>query len=168
MTTGTTVVQEFTDIFRTEHRAVRDLLLELVDAFRGRDPERARSLISAIAAATGPHFRYEEEAMYPQLVDIFGDAYVDKLLADHDGAIRNARELLDLAGNSVLTAEQADRGVELTRQILPHVSDCDGLSIMVETLPEEAVGRILTARRAARAAGLDLLTWAATERDRGA
>ena len=31
--------------------------------------------------------------MYPQLTGIVGDAYAGKLLADHDGAIRNAREL---------------------------------------------------------------------------
>lgn len=66
--------------------------------------------------------------MYPQLTGIFGDAYVGKLLADHDGAIRNAREMLWLAGNDALTEEQAKRGAGLTREILPHVCDCDGLT----------------------------------------
>jgi len=161
-------VQEFTEVFRTEHRQVRDLLLGLAGAFGDRDAGRARALVAAVARAADPHFRYEEEAMYPQLTGIFGDAYVGKLLADHDGAIRNARELLWLAGHDELTEEQAGRGTELTRRILPHVSDCDGLTIMVETLPDEAVGRILSARKAALDAGLDLLTWAATARHRRA
>lgn len=142
-------------------------MLELAGAFGDRDAGRARALIVAVAEATGPHFRYEE-AMYPQLTGIFGDAYVGKLLADHDGAIRNARELLWLAGHDELTAEQAGRGTELTRQILLHVSECDRLAIMVETLPDDLVGRILRARKAALDAGLDLLTWAATARDRRA
>lgn len=163
-----TAVEEFTEVFRAEHRQVRDLLLGLTRAFRERDAEHARSLVAAIAVATGPHFRYEEEAMYPQLTGIFGDTYVSKLLADHDGAIRNARELQRLAGRETLTEEQAEQGVGLAQQILPHVSDCDGLAIMIETLPGEAVSRILTTRSAALEANLDLLTWAATERARRA
>ncbi|MER7545237.1 hemerythrin domain-containing protein [Spirillospora sp. NPDC127506] len=161
-----TPVQEFTDAFRTEHRGVRDLLLDLVEAFRARDTGRVRELVAAVDAATGPHFRYEEESMYPRLVDIFGDEYVDKLLADHDGAIRNVRSLYSLAEHDRLTPRQAEDGIELTRRILPHVSDCDGLSIMVETLPEDTVNAILATRRDARAAGLDLLTWAETARER--
>lgn len=161
-----TVVQEFTDIFRTEHRAVRDLLLDLVESFQGRDAERVRSLVAAIDAAMGPHFRYEEESMYPRLVAIFGETYVEKLLADHDGAIHNIRELYRLGDRESLTEADAERGVELTRQILPHVSDCDGLSIMVETLPDETVTTILTTRRNARSAGLSLVNWAETDRER--
>jgi hypothetical protein len=161
-----TLVQEFTEVFRTEHRGVRDLLLDLVEAFRLRDTERVRELVAAVDAATGPHFRYEEESMYPQLVAIFGAEYVAKLLADHDGAIRNVRRLYGLAEHDRLTPRQAERGIALTRRILPHVSDCDGLSIMVETLPDETVDAILATRRDARAAGLNLLTWAATARER--
>ena len=71
---------------------------------------------------------------------------------------RAVRDLVD----AFRADEQAARGTELTRQILPHVGDCDGLSIMVETSPEERVDRMLTARPAARGAGLDLLTWATT------
>ncbi|NKZ07468.1 hemerythrin domain-containing protein [Actinomadura latina] len=160
------LVQEFTDVFRTEHRGVRDLLLDLVEAFRVRDTERIRELVAAVDTATGPHFRYEEESMYPELVAIFGDEYVAKLLADHDGAIRNVRRLYALAEHDRLTPRLAEHGIELTRQILPHVSDCDGLSIMVETLPEETVESILATRRDARAAGLNLLAWAATARGR--
>jgi hypothetical protein len=163
-----TAVQEFTEVFRAEHRQVLDLLLALARAFGDRDPGQARTLIAAVAEATGPHFRYEEEAMYPQLTGIFGGAYIGKLLADHDGAIRNARELVRLAGHDELTGQQAERGAELTRQILPHVSDCDGLTIMVETLPEETVSRILAVRKAALEANLDLLTWAAGPRERRA
>lgn len=90
------------------------------------------------------------------------------LLADHDGAIRDARELLALVEHNELTAEQSERGIELTRRILPHVSDCDGLTIMVETLPHDVVNEILWTRQAALDAGLDLLDWAAATRERPA
>jgi hypothetical protein len=163
-----TALQEFTDVFRAEHRQVRDLVLELVGAFHERDIEWALTLGIAVATATGPHFQYEEEAMYPELRDIFGEAYVARLLAHHDGAIRNVREVLGLARQATLTEEQAERGARLAREILPQVSDCEGLTIMVETLPDELISQILAARNAALGANLDLLTWADTQRPRGA
>lgn len=49
---------------------------------------------------------------------------------------------------------------------MPHVSDCDGLSIMVERLPTEKVQSILDARDHSLRAGLDLLQWAKQVRTR--
>ena len=45
---------------------------------------------------------------------------------------------------------------------------CDGLSIMVERLPESQVEEIFAARDGSRDANLDLLTWAAMIRPRPA
>lgn len=160
------LTDQFTRIFREEHRIVRDTLLDLIDAFKARDRERARSLLQQAAAFVGPHFRYEEEALYPALVTIFGPEYIEKLLTDHDGAIRTAAELVDLAGKESLTDAEVMRATRDVQRILPHVSDCDGLSIMVERLPEETVQRILDVREKARQEGLDLLTWANTVRAR--
>lgn len=161
-------MQEFTEVFRAEHRDVRDLLLDLVDAFEDGDVERARALVRAVDAATGPHVRYEEEAMYPQLAGIFGATYVDALLAANDAVIRDVQGLYALARHDVLDPGRRARGMRLARRVLCHLSGCDGLSIMVETLPDERVAGILAARRSARAAGLRLLGWAATSRRRTA
>ncbi len=157
---------DFTRLFREEHRAVRDALLDLVEALRARDFERARALLGRTAALTGPHFRYEEEVLYPSLTPIFGEGYVRKLLTDHDRAIGIAAKLAGQLEAATLTEEQAEEAVRLVRRILPHVSDCDGLSIMVERLPEEQIAGILAARNEARAANLDLLRWANEVRKR--
>src|SRR5574340_164669 len=95
------LVSEFTETFRGEHRQVRDRLLELIEAFGQRDRARIGSLPEQVARLTGPHFRYEEESLYPALVDIFGPDYIDKLLADHDQAIANAARLVELAGREI-------------------------------------------------------------------
>jgi len=95
--------------------------------------------------------------MYPGLVRIFGRPYVEKLYSDHDGAIRSAERLVELAGEDRWTDELVREPVGLVRGILPHVSDCDGLSIMVERLPENSVRAILDARERCNEAGLDLL-----------
>ncbi|MCZ7682965.1 MAG: hemerythrin domain-containing protein [Sandaracinaceae bacterium] len=154
------LASRFSGIFRDEHRAVRDALLELIEAIEGRRVERARALLGRIAELTGPHFRYEEEAMYPGLVRIFGRPYVQKLYADHDGAIASAGRLVELVGRDGWSDELVQEGVGLVRGILPHVSDCDGLSIMVERLPDDSIRAILDARDRCNEDAVDLIRWA--------
>ena len=159
----------FTQVFRQEHRIIRDTLLDLVQAFQDRDRQRICALLSAIARLTGPHFRYEEESMYPALTGIFGEEYIQKLLRDHDRAIEVAEELVQLSSKAELTDQDVLAAIRLIRgSVMPHVSDCDGLSIMVETLPETQVQNILDSRRQSLAANLNLLTWAKTVRRRPA
>jgi hypothetical protein len=119
-----------------------------------------------VAAVAGPHFRYEEEALYPALVEIFGEEYVQKLLGDHDRAIGNAKRLIELARKDPLTDNDVAEAIRLLRMILPHVSDCDRLSIMVERISKPKVQAILTARDRSLSAGLNLLEWADQVRGR--
>lgn len=160
------LADRFAEVFRQEHRQVRDLLLDLIQAFEDRDLPQVRELLGRVAALTGPHFRYEEEALYPALTRIFGVGYIEELFRAHDRAIAGARRLVELAGKDQLTDDEVAEAVGIVRGILPHVSDCDGLSIMVERLPEAQVQEILERREASLAAGLDLLTWAETVRRR--
>jgi hypothetical protein len=160
------LADDFTAMFRAEHRQVRDVLLGLIEAFGARDRSRVSTLLAETARLTGPHFRYEEEALYPVLSRIFGSPYIEHLFEEHDGAIGRARALVALAESDQLTDEDAARAVRLVREILPHVSDCDGLSVMVEVLPAEPVRSVFAARDRAFEAGLGLLEWADTIRGR--
>lgn len=163
---ATALADEFATIFREEHRQVRDALLALASAFENRDNDRARELLTTIATLTGPHFRYEEESLYPALVELFGDSYVDKLLRDHDLAIGRAGRLVELADAEPLGDDEVAEAIGDVRAILPHVSDCDGLSIMVEVLPSSATVAILESRERSLKANLDLLAWATGPRGR--
>lgn len=160
--------EQFAQIFRDEHRKVRDTLLDLILAFQKRDKARIQSLLNQAAIYTGPHFRYEEEALYPALVEIFGDEYIQQLLADHDRVIGTAKKLIELASKDSITDEDVMEATRLIRKVLPHVSDCDGLSIMVERLPTEKVQVILDTRDYSLREGLDLLCWADQVRKRPA
>jgi len=160
------LTDQFTQIFRDEHRQVRDVLLDLIEAFRERDKARIQSLLNQTATYTGPHFRYEEEALYPALIEIFGQDYIEELLRDHDRAIGTAQRLIELAGQESIRDEDVSEATRLIRSILPHVSDCDGLSIMVERLPDETVQKILETRDRSLQAGLNLLQWTAQVRNR--
>jgi hypothetical protein len=160
------VANQFSTIFRDEHRAVRDALFELSDTFRRREPAESRGILARIATLTGPHFRYEEEVMYPSLVEIFGQEYVSKLYGDHNRLIDSAERLVQLTGKNDWTDEEVEEGLELVRGMLPHVSDCDGLSIMVERFSETTVKSILDARERCNQEGIDLLRWARELRKR--
>lgn len=163
---ATALADRFAQLFREEHRQIRDRLLDVLEAFKNRDLARARDLLGEISALAGPHFRYEEESLYPALTDLFGEEYIEELFQDHDRAIAGARRLVELAGKTDLTEDEVAEAVRIVRGILPHVSDCDGLSIMVERVPETSVQEILSRRDAARAENLDLMRWAEAVRGR--
>jgi Hemerythrin HHE cation binding domain len=155
---------QFGEVFKNEHRAICDALLNLIQAFRVRDLFGVRHFLKRAAALSGPHFRYEEESLYPALVAVFDEEQVQKLLVDHERAIDAARNLVRLAAQSELTEPDAEAGAKYARSLLPHVFECDGLSIMAELLPEQAVQQVLDARDRSRQANLDLLRWVDTVR----
>ncbi len=159
-------IEQFRELFRGEHREIRDSLLALLAAFEARDQRCAKTLLGTIGALCGPHFRYEEEALYPALVAIYGKLYIEHMLVEHDRAIIGALRLEKLAKKKPFDGTEARQATHIVRTVLPHVSDCEGLSIMVEVLPEKVARDILAARERARADNLDLAAWANDVRER--
>ena len=101
-----------------------------------------------------------------RLVPIFGAGYVEKLLSDHHDSIATAARLVELAHRERLSGPEAEEAAARVRGILPHLRDCDGLSIMVELLPDEQIEAVLDTRARSLEAGLGLLEWAAELRAR--
>lgn len=159
-------VERFTEVFRAEHRTIRDLLLKLHDAFQRRDREHARGLLEELGAEAGPHFRYEEEALYPALTGLLGEEYIEELSSEHDRAIGTARQLEEFAAKDPIPEDDVQRALRYIRSLLPHVINCDGLAIMVEKLPEEEVDAILAGREESLREGLSLRDWAEKLRGR--
>jgi len=151
------LANQFTEAFRDEHRQMRDMLLGLMDAIAANDIESVRQGIGEMAAHAGPHFHYEEQVLYPALAEIYGDDYVERLAAEHDAALEAVQELSELAEAEEITPEQAGYGLELVRRLLPHVSDRDGLAVIVEVLPEETVQEIMRGREKSKRAGKTLI-----------
>ncbi len=151
-------VDQFNQVFRDEHRQLRDMLLGLIEAFESRDTERARQGIEEMAAHAAPHFQYEQEALYPALADVHGDTYVEKLLEEHAQALEAAVQLAELAEQEELDEQAVEYGLELVRQLLPHVSDRDGLAVMVEVLEPEAIKRIHKAQKESKKRPVSLAT----------
>jgi hypothetical protein len=160
------LIDQFIADFRAEHRKIRDTLLELVNAFQDRDKPRIQTLVEQFAGQAGPHFRYEEEALYPAVAEITGRNFIEELLWDHDNAIAAIGKVQQMAVQEELSDEDLQHAAVLLRSMFLHTSNCDGLAIIVERLPEENIRSIVSAHARATAAGLPLLTWAAELRER--
>ncbi|MFO0795804.1 MAG: hemerythrin domain-containing protein [Candidatus Brocadiaceae bacterium] len=151
--------------FREDHRKVRDGLLELMEALQSKDIATARKILGKINVLVGPHFRYEEETLYPTLRVFLGE-YVDQLLKEHDGVIATARSCAALLKKDSLTDGEAKQAVSAARTLLIHVSNCDGLSILSERLNKKEIDTLSEKLAAARKAGVSLLDWADTIRNK--
>lgn len=151
--------------FKEEHRQVRDGLLELTDALQAKNVQRAREMMGQIDKLVGPHFRFEEEALYPALRVFLGE-YVDDLITEHDGVIATARAVAALLQKSELSDAEAREGAKNARALLVHVSNCDGLAILAERLSTFELAQLGEKLVAARKAGVPLLNWAESIRSR--
>jgi hypothetical protein len=156
--------ERFREMAHAEHREVRDILLALYDAFGKRNLKRAKALQKEFCAHSGPHFRYEEEALHPLLEPIVGKVQVEHLNREHDRAIVDSIYMGRLTSEKSLSGEEGRQGQRLVRRILPHVSDCDGLAVMVEKMKDGDIETILAAREASMKDNIALLEWASETR----
>lgn len=151
--------------FREDHRKVRDGLLDIIEALQSKDIEKASEILGTINVLVGPHFRFEEEALYNTLRVFLGE-YVDQLFKEHDGVIETARSCAQLLKQDSLTDEEAKQASDAARALLVHVSNCDGLAILSERLKPEELDQLADKFTAAREAGVSLLDWAETIRNK--
>lgn len=149
--------------FREDHRKVRDGLLKLGGAAERGDMKTARTTLGEIDALTGPHFRYEEEALYPAMKEFLGE-YVDRLIEEHGGAIDTAKVAAGLLSKPSLSKEEGMAVSKAARALLVHVSNCDGLNILAERFSKAKLDELADQFQKARDAGVPLLKWADTIR----
>ena len=145
--------------FREDHRKVRDGILEIIKLLEKKDVTGARKILGNINVLVGPHFRYEEEALYPTLRVFLGE-YVDQLISEHDGVIATARACAELLQKEALSDEEAKKAASAARALLVHVSNCDGLAILSERLSSDELKGLGVRLADARKEGVFLLDWA--------
>jgi len=160
-TTMQSGLAEFTEGFRNEHRAGRDAFLGIGEALRARDTARIGELMGRANELIGPHMQYEELVMYPELSVLFGREYVERMLSDHDRAFTVAATLMEIASKPEITDADVEVGNAAIQHLLPHVTDCDGLVLAIEVLPDDAQQRIFDARHQAFAGGITMMEWGA-------
>jgi hemerythrin len=152
-----------------DHKIVRDTLLEMVDTIRNKNVTKAFELLINLDKIGGPHFRAEEETMYPELKKFFGDQYYEKILTEHDTVINAAKKIAETLGKGSLTDQDAQQLIKIIQnEIMPHPITCSGLEILLERLTPAELNTIAENLAAARKADIPLLEWADSIRARKA
>lgn len=149
--------------FREDHRKVRDGILDITAALKSKDVEKAREILGNLNVLVGPHFRYEEEVLYPALRAFLGE-YVDQLLSEHDNVIETAKVCAGLLSKDQLTDQESEDAQKAAMALLIHVSNCDGLAILSERFTKEELDDLGDKFLASREKGVPLLEWADTIR----
>lgn len=158
------VEERVIETFQEEHRQTRDKCLELSDAIEEDDLDRAEQLVAEIDRAAGPHFQYEEDALYPALIPFFGEEKVKELVAEHDEAIEAAETLAELTSKDSLTEAEKQEALRALPDIMVHVSDCDGLTVYLEKADAEVFEAIEESMEEANEQGLTLTEYDETVR----
>lgn len=145
--------------FREDHRKVRDGLLSLIDALKSKDISKAREILGNLDKLLGPHFMYEEEALYPALRIFLGE-YVDELIKEHNKVIETSKKCVELLKKDKLNDDEAEEAASAARALLVHVSNCDGLAILTERLEDSDIKKLSEKYSSAREKGIGLIEWA--------
>lgn len=166
-------VQDPQQELQDDHKKALDGIFELLKALQERDVRRAREITGVVDLVSGPHWRWEEEALYPALRQ-FSDELVEGLMKEHDEFINAVAELTTLLRKTgrfkfrreVLAPQGWERARWLTQPLIYHLATCDGLIMWTEIMGEEERQTIKQAIFAARRDNIPLLTWAQNHRER--
>lgn len=154
---------------REDHKKVKEYLLELIEALNKKDAQRSLEILIMLDKLGGPHFRFEEETLYPALKKFFGEEYYQHLLKAHDRVIAAAKKIAEVLGKGTITEEEARTLVSTVRsEILPHPIECEGLALLADRLSKEELIAIAKNIQQSRDENVPLLEWAETIRGRKA
>ena len=146
--------------FKADHAKVRDSLLNLIEAINKRDASKALEILVYLDNLVGPHFRWEEESLYPIMEKFFGRQYYLYLLSAHDRIVKRAKELLEVLKKGSISPEEAKVLAGIIRnEVLPHPIECEGITLFAEKLTEEELERLRVDLERARRENVPLLEW---------
>lgn len=151
------------EAYRDEHRLIRDSVLAIIDAGARGEVEEARAMVEQFDDAIGPHYRYEEEVLYPLMTRFLGEDRVEELIGEQADSIDAVREMKALLDDGTLTREQETELIEQMYTLMGHIYDCD-VAILMETLTDEEMAEVAQGVDRCHEEDLSLLQWAETVR----
>ena len=151
--------EKFLKAFKHEHQEILNRLIELREAMGNGDVAAARRLVGELDSILGPHFRVEEEALYPMLSPWLGEQNVKNLLEEHRGAVAAVHELKRNVGDPEWLRANGAKVLGYLNGFFMHVTACDGLSIIVERFTDEQKQALGEALDRVWAEALPLTVW---------
>jgi len=149
-----------------EHSIIREILLELNSALILEDIEQCKCLLAKLDEIVGPHFRYEEEAIYPAMVDVYCPGYINKLYTDHDLTIARINQLKNLFNQDNFTEMDLTSAIRHVRMISHYITNCETLPINNVKFDEQLIMQIFNTHKKSLDENLSLISWSDTIRNR--
>jgi RND superfamily putative drug exporter len=133
-------------VAHAEHRQMLDLLTQVEIASEQLRTKRVVALVRQLRELAEPHFRYEQQALFPQLRETLGPDHVAGLYAAQESVGEALARIEELAGSIEVRESAAAETRRLLRSARTSIVSCDALSGVVERQPPEVAERILDAR----------------------
>jgi len=149
-----------------EHDQIREMLQKLSISIMMEDVARFKELLVKFDKITGPHFRFEEEAVYPALVDIYYPGYISKLYTDHDLVIARFNELNNLLNKEEFSGSDYISCIRHLRMMDHYITGCEILPIKKIPLDDQQIRRLKAIHRKSKEEKLGLISWSDTRRNR--
>lgn len=149
----------FLEAFKEEHKIIFNNLLSLKDAVERKDTEDAENLVRFLDEIMGPHFRVEEEALYPMLAEYFGEDSVEHLLEEHTMATEAMNEFKHNIGNKQYMVERGEDTLKKLQGFFLHVTSRGGLSIIIEKFSDRQKRNLAAHLTKVRDEAIPLTVW---------
>lgn len=149
---ATTTAQRLGEVAHEEHRRLLDLLTAIESAEERGQADRVAALAQEARTLAGPHFDYEQRAVFPHLLGSLGAKFVEDLELAQEGVVTALRSIEELAGSGRVHEAAAAETRRLVRSARVAVISCDALAETFERQPADVAELALAARERAFAA----------------
>jgi RND superfamily putative drug exporter len=129
-----------------EHHRLLGLLGELEEASERRDTDRVLELVEETRGIAEPHFRYEQQSLFPLLLDAIGPERVEALYAAQAEVVDALKRIEELSGPARVKKAAAAETKRLVGVARASVHGCDALEDTVAHQPAEVAELVLAAR----------------------
>lgn len=126
----------------------------------------SKCYLARLQEAIGPQFRYEEETLFPALLQVYDSIYVEKLFTDHDLLIARTKKLCCMLEQKELTDEDYKVAIEHVKAILPIVVSCESISVLMEQFDNQLIQKLKDSHEKAYIDNFNLFKWSETIRKR--
>jgi hemerythrin-like domain-containing protein len=136
------IQEKFIKAFKQEHQQILDGLLVLRSAIQKIDIKQASEIVEKLDNIMGPHFRVEEDALYPMLTEYLGQENVNNLLNEHRGAVEVLHSFKKYIGDEAWLSTHREEALKKLEGFFMHVTGCDGLSIIIERFSDQQKAKL--------------------------
>lgn len=117
-------LSELQEEFLRDHRVLSRGLKAILDALGQDRAGEAIERAVELDRQAGAHMAFEEEVFYPRLAEAHGQAFVDRLVSEHEVGQRAIRTLADHPQGEPLGVEEKRQIVADLETALEHVLSC--------------------------------------------